>query len=224
MNYLAKFQELITCLEEHQAIRIERVKLRGGIEDWQLEMLCEAHKVTLDEEVLSLYREVNGAEIVWSVNLDEHRITRKHQDNSLSELRGRIDIRPLEDMLYYDNFFNNPSWSGKMDEVDLADLKNFRYIDYNDDDVRVGFVIDNDEICNELLYLLRDSDGFGYLNCRIDYYVEALIQAKGFQGWQRTFIFRESEQLKRESSLFFYIHQLFPEETFPNFNQGQAYE
>jgi hypothetical protein len=217
MHYLDKLQELVTRLEEHRAIRLEKVQLGDGIEDWQLEILYEAHKVTLDEDVLSLYREVNGVEIVWVLNLDEHGIMRRQQDSDVNELFGRIEIRQLEDMLYYDKYLDNPSWSGMMAEEERIDLKNFRYIDYNDDDVRVGFVIDNGEIRNELLYLLRDSNGFGYLNCTLDYYVEALIQAKGLQGWQQTFIFRESEQLRSESNLSFYMPQLFPEEDLQNF-------
>ena len=217
MSYISDFQDLVSQLENHQAIRVEKVNLRDGIKDWQLEMVYESHEIVLDDQVLSLYKEVNGVDITWVVNLDKANLPRKAQDDSIHEIFGRVEIYSLQKLLRYDNFLDGSSWSSRMDEEEYQDLKNFRYIDYNDDDVRVGFLIDNGEIRDELVYLLRNSEGFGELNCKLHYYIEALIQAKGFNGWQRTFIFRDSEQLRQESDLFFYIPQLFPEEDFRNF-------
>ncbi|MCR9262710.1 MAG: hypothetical protein NXH86_01060 [Flavobacteriaceae bacterium] len=220
MNYTKKFEDLLNQLKDNPYIKVDTEFLSLSLDDEDIEDLKDYYKIReMPESVLAFYRQMDGVEIEWHYepNNGQNFLKKQHNYDDLDYIKGVINIPNLGSLLNYDKFLDN--WADTIIEEEKEDLFNFRHIDDNDNNdwIRVGFIIENGAITDKLYYLKSGSDGFCSLECTFAEYIDALIQAKGFVGWQQTFTIRKEELLRNNSSLFFYIPQLFPGEKLDNF-------
>ena len=218
-NYIEKFKELVQVLKLHPSIVLDDEPIYHTLEREDIIDFLKFYDVReIPENLLSFYRQLDGFKLRWHyAPQGVEDIQKRENDNDFATVRGEITIPFMGSMLAYDEFLDD--WGLSMLPEEAADLVNFRCIDDNgnNDWIQVGFIIEDKIIKDELYYLQSGDEGFCALECTFDQYIEALIQAKGFVGWQKTFASRTSEFLRNRSDLFFYMHQLFPNEKLESF-------
>jgi len=170
------------------------------------DMATKHHEVTLSKKLFDFYHVMNSCKIEWSCDLNlRSNIKRYTSDDTI--INGQIYIRPIEQMLVFDKKLEASWWMDNLHDEEKKDLRNFRYFDFNDDYIRVGFIIDEKKIIDDKMYfIVQESSGFSPTGLSFEQYLDKIIEYKGFQGWQYNYFFQNTENYKR---MMFYLDQLF---------------
>lgn len=212
MSYRKAFENLLQELKSNPVIDVERAILNDSLGDFLIQINLGYTNLKLHENLQNFYLDNNGTEIIWRVDLDEN-ITVKKFDNDDSIITGRIEIIEFQQMIYFDTELDSDSWKFYLDEREKNDLMNFRYFDYNDDNIRSGFVIEDNFLPDDMVFLEQDSTGFCPVPLTFKKYLNAMLKLRGFQGWQQALFYKKSDT-KSFERMIFYLSQIFPEENF----------
>jgi hypothetical protein len=209
MDYRQLFIGLLDSLEGHSWIEVFKDYIGGPIPrgDYSYKLVLEHYKIELSEKLWDFYHSLGACKIEWQCDLNEHTSVEKfHPDDSM--LSGVIHIRPLERLVEFDKKLEADWWMKNLSEDEKADLYNFRYLDFNDDYTRVGFILEGDLLRDDMLYFItQDSEGFYPVDSTFDEYIKKWDVYKGFQGWQYNHFFQDTEDYRRMEH---YLAQLFP--------------
>lgn len=217
MNYRTIFLSLLESLKENKYIDVLNDRVREPIDETFLDFVLSKADFRVSDHFLEFYRNMNGAKITWSCDLNRHNDINKCAEYDQS-ITGRIDILSLQDMIKFDSKIDSSIWTESMEMEEKADLYRFRYFDHNDDSILVGFIAEEGELSNqEIVYLEQGSDGFCLVDdISFDEYIQAMLSVKGFQGWQYALFYKEGV-VDLIDKMKFYLRQLFPEDTVENF-------
>lgn len=205
MNYLEKFKDLISSLEKNTLIKVNKSKLNKPLDKFGHEFLKDDLGIILTTEISPFYNDVNGCNIEWEINLNESKKIKKYFEDD-AFISGRIKIFGVGNMLMTGDVLNSEPWLTNADETEVNDLINFRAIDYNDDSLHVGFLVEGKQIDTELVYMLDESDGLSKLPLTFDEYLEKMIEYKGYQGWVYNHLFQNNDMYERMK---YYLNQIF---------------
>jgi hypothetical protein len=177
-------------------------------DDLSYQLSLEDSKVKLSERLLNFYHSIGECRIEWQCDLKKHKRIKKFRPGD-SIVAGRIHVRPLEEMLLFDKKLEAEWWTKNLSEEERAELRKFRYLDFNDDYCRVGFIMKGKAIRDDKLYLIaQESEGFYPVDLSFDEYLKKWETYKGYQGWQYNYLFQNTENYRRMEH---YLAQLFPE-------------
>jgi hypothetical protein len=164
------------------------------------------HKVELSKNLSDFYHIMSSCKIEWLCDLEKHTEIKKYVSED-AVINGNIYVRPVEDMLRFDKKLEADWWTRNLDETEKQDLRDFRYFDFNDDYIRVGFIIQDAKINeDEMYFIVQESTGFSPSGINFEQYLEKIILYKGFEGWQYNMYFPMTENNKRMQ---FYVDQIF---------------
>lgn len=206
MNYKSKIDTLVIALEGNDQIQIVNIRIGDGAQPDLLNTVMEYHYVKVFKDILDMYGEMSYCKIEWQCDLSIHDHIKKFSPDD-EMVSGYIEIRPIEKFLAYDDRLNANWWVEHLEEDEALDLKKFRYLDFNDDYARVGFIINEKEAIEDELFMLhQNAEGFYPAGMDFNKYFDAIIKYKGFQGFQYNMFFPDTDNSKRMS---FYLEQLF---------------
>ena len=208
MDYRQSFLELLESLKENTLIEVLRDYVGVAVpeDDYSYQLTFKHFNIRLTERLAAFYHSMSGCQIEWQCDLNKHRNIKKyHADDSV--LSGQIYIRPLDQMLEFDKKLEAEWWINNLSEDEKKDLYDFRYFDFNDDYIRVGFIKEDNVInAHKLYFLVQESEGFMPVNLSFDEYIEKWLTYRGYQGWQYGYFFNNTENHKR---MMHYLDQLF---------------
>ncbi len=205
-KYIEKINAFVKKLKENPLIDIQESKVGTLTNEFIFNAVVKDNQVSIYRLLAEMYYQMSSCKIEWQCDLQkESSISRYHPDDKI--ISGLIQIRPIELFLSHDERLNSDWWQKNLLPEEKKDLKDFRYFDFNDDYIRVGYIIENKKIIEDnLVYLLQESDGFGPFNASFDEYFDLILKYKGFQGWQYNHLFQNTETYKRMT---FYLGELF---------------
>ena len=204
--YIEEINALVKDLQENTLIDIQDDRVGSSTNEFILNAVCKDNQVSIYRPLLEMYHQMSSCRIEWQCDLQKNNfINRYHPDDEY--ISGLIQIRPIELFLSYDEKLNSDWWQKNLLSEEKEDLKDFRYFNFNDDYLRVGYIIEKKKINEDnLVYILQESDGFGPFESSFDEYFDLILKYKGFQGWQYNHLFQNTENYRRMA---FYLEQLF---------------
>lgn len=206
MRYNNKIETLVAELENNDLIQVVNSRIGGNAPSDFLNKMQDYHKVKVFKDIIDMYSEMTSCKIEWQCDLSIHDHIKKFSPDD-EMVSGYIEIRPIEKFLAYDDRLNANWWVEHLEEDEATDLKKFRYLDFNDDYTRVGFIINEKEAIEDELFMLhQNAEGFYPAGMDFNKYFDAIIKYKGFQGFQYNMFFPDTDNAKRMS---FYLEQLF---------------
>ena len=208
MDYRQLFVEILATLKGHGSIEVSHDYIGEAVpcDDFSYRLILKDSKVKLSERLLEFYYSISECSIEWQCNLKKHKRIKKFRPGD-SMVSGRIQIRPLEEMLLFDKKLEADWWTKILSKKEKAELRNFRYLDYNDDHSRVGFIMEDKVIRDDKLYFIAQEEGFYPVDLTFDEYIKKWEVYKGYQGWQYNYMFQNTENYRRMEH---YLVQLFP--------------
>ncbi|MFN0187079.1 MAG: hypothetical protein ACKVQV_00100 [Bacteroidia bacterium] len=171
--------------------------------------LTELHKNEIEPWLLEFYRAgINGFKITWTINETEES----------DEMRGSINIWPVESTFKEKNYINVDSKEikvnqvfGKTDKIKLQGI--FRIVDYFVDEAQVGYFSDS---AMKFRFYYMDSDQ-EFWDLKLDFkgYFELACAAYGFEYWQQYILYREYKKAWHHTAHNDFIQSM--PEIFPDF-------
>jgi hypothetical protein len=206
MNFRNALVELLETLNSNNSIEVQKDHIGVPVYKEIYETVTKHHQVTLSKKLFDFYHSMSSCRIEWSCDLNNNNNIKKYSPDDTT-INGEIHIRSIGEMLDFDKKLEADWWISNLSDEERSDLYNFRYFDFNDDYIRVGFIINEKRILEEKLYFItQNSTGFIAADLSFDQYLEKIIEYKGFQGWQYNYFFQDSETYKR---MMFYLERLF---------------
>ena len=175
-------------------------------DDLSYELALRRFNIVLFQKLLDLYYSVGYYHIEWECNLKDHvEIAKFHPDDTV--VSGQIVIRTLDEMLEFDKKMEADWWVKNLDSEEKISLYDFRYFDFNDDDTRVGYILQQNAIIEkEFYFITQGAQGFYPANLNFEAYLKTMTMYKGYQGWQKNHFFQNTTNYKR---MIHYLSQLF---------------
>ena len=204
------FRKIITDLLEelniNSFIEIQKDYVGVPVDDLLYNMITKHHKVTLSKKLSDFYHSMNSCRIEWSCDLNKHQTIKKYSEDD-TIINGEIYIKPVEEMLDFEKKLEADWWIKNLSKEERNDLYNFRSFDFNDDYIRVGFIMEDNVIYDDkMVFIIQESSGFSQTGLIFDQYLKKIVEYKGFQGWQYNYFFQNTDNYKR---MMFYLDQLF---------------
>lgn len=203
-NVQNSLEKTIQELEVCPYITVTKSKIGAPIDHVILNLLIENYKVKLSQSLTGLYQLFNGCNIEWECDLNSTKINKYYENDDI--IKGRIRIYPLETMMGREMDLSEIINPDDFDQQELADIKNFKDFDYNDDTIKVGFLIEQGTMKEQLYFLKRGADGFSAYPGSLADYLKNIIAYKGFQGWAYNHLFKPGELSQRMAH---YLEQIF---------------
>src|SRR5687767_13333244 len=154
LNYKERFIQLIRELQQNRFIVVDKTRVGDPTLDIVFNSVIKMQQIKVFKEIALLYQEMDSCEIEWSCQIDNHPELSKFTKND-SIINGQIIIRPIELFLTYDQKLDSNVWQTNLTPEEKKQLVDFRYFDFNDDYTKVGFIINNGRIEDELFFLLQ---------------------------------------------------------------------
>ena len=202
------FIDLLQELKVNPVVEITENYIGAPVpdDDFSLKLTLNYFKMELPAKLLEFYHSMSSCKIEWRCNLDDHPDIKKMHSNDIF-VSGRVSILSIEKLLEFDKKMTTPLWQSNLDDNERKDLENFRYMDYNDDYTRVGFIADKKRLDIENIYFLtQNSESFIKSEFTFDMYIQNMIKNKGYSGWQYNYFFPASEN---NSMMIHYLGQIF---------------
>ncbi|MBG1267341.1 hypothetical protein [Nostoc sp. WHI] len=215
MDYRHFFISLLERLQSNSYIDVQHQWIGESTDSFLLDVTLASLNFKIPEKLLEFYRNVDGLKIIWTCDLEQHGTLDKYNKDD-SNFSGRLEILPFQDMVKFDPKMKSRVWTQFLDEEEREELNKFRYFDYNDDNIRVGFIFDNESSEEDMVFIEQESEGFCPVNLSFDDYIRVMLSTKGFQGWQHTLFYKESSTNFVEK-MKFYLKQLFPDDAIEGF-------
>lgn len=205
-NFRSNLIQLTNQISRNPFIELQRDYIGGPTNDQVYKTLTEHYRLAISDKLFDLYHLMSSCEIEWTCDLNKHADIRKfNADDTI--INGVIHVRPVGKLLPFDNKLEADWWTANLSAAELEDLHQFRYFDFNDDYIRVGFVIQGQTIPDHPMYfIMQRSTGFSPLDLSFEEYLDKIIEYKGFQGWPFNYLFQDTENYQR---MMFYLNQLF---------------
>ncbi len=203
MSFKLFFEAILCQLKSSPFIEVTKAVLHGEPSRFTL----EDRDFTLSAELLNFYTSMDGCDIVWHCDLNQHPTLEKFAEDD-DRIEGRIRINKLID-LYAPNWKLIDFFKDQFDELEAQDLRVFRQFDVNDDYTRVGFLREEKHYDSELYFLLEDADGFSPAPYSFHQYIKNMATYLGWQAWPYH-SFMEDEEFDKKVA--HYKKQLFSED------------
>lgn len=204
-DFRATLTDLLDTLNRNPLIEVESAHLGEPVPIEKFDKLIGKKKIKITKEIHELYRSISECNIEWTCNLEAKNVE-KHMPEDLTAC-GRIQIRPIEKMLEFDTKLRAPWWTRALEPEEKKDLSRFRYFDFNDDSIRVGYILnERNEIEDQMYMLTQESTGFCPADLSFEAYLQKMIEYKGFQGWQSNHFYPHNGHRERME---YYLARLF---------------
>jgi hypothetical protein len=119
-----KLQELIDRLSKQRNFTLYECKINKSIDDDLISRITNEAELTLPEELLFFYREMNGVDVSWALQKDDE------------EIYGSIFILPFQEAVFgydgsiqrsqYENAFEDVLWNEFYSDKKVKELKQHR--------------------------------------------------------------------------------------------------
>lgn len=210
MDYRKAFETLFESLKDNPRIAISNIQLQPGLSAIELAEISDKHKVVIPTPLAKFYQQLNGAHLEWEVRreVDIEPLTHVMPD----ALWGSFRIHGLDTLLTGSAEY--PLWEGLLwfDKPELGpqiQLKKLRPFDlYAEDDSECACFFVNEGRLTTTIFLHSIEDGIRPLSIDLESYIQMLIAAKGFYGWQSAHVDPDSRAFDR---LHHFLPQLFPD-------------
>lgn len=198
------------CLKELEALEhlITHSRFQPAARVTEVESAATEYGVTIDESIYEYYHLVHTASVEWEI---------KSESGILPVGWGRFHIYDLRTVL--SGYGQLTKWKGFlwfdwMDEGQQQELSQYRVFDlFNRDESECACLrIDENKHITDTLYLYSLDDGMQPMNMDIKSYIDFLVRAKAWYGWQYAAIDPEgyrAHQLRR------HFNKVFPDAELP---------
>ena len=203
MSFKLFFEAILRQLKSSPFIEVTKAVIHGEPSRFTL----EDRDFTLSAELLNFYTNMDGCDIVWHCDLNQHPTLDRFTEDD-ERIEGRIQINKLY-TLYAPNWKVINLFEDQFTELEAQDLRAFRQFDINDDYTRVGFLEERDHFDGTLYFLLEDADGFSPVPYSFHQYIKNMAKYLGWQAWPYH-SFMENEEFDKKVA--HYTKQLFPED------------
>lgn len=204
-DFRTTLTDLLDTLNQNPLIEVESAFIGNPLPMEKIDKIVGKRKIKLTEDIYELYRSISDCNIEWTCNLGEKNVEKHMPDDDTA--CGRIQIRPIDEMLVFDTKLKASWWTRALEPEERADLRRFRYFDFNDDSIRVGYILnERNEIENQMYMLTQESTGFCPADLSLEAYLQKMIEYKGFQGWQSNYFYPHNGHRERME---FYLERLF---------------
>jgi hypothetical protein len=208
MEYRKMFVDFLKSLKENPMVELTDEFIGSTIpqNDFSFKLILENFKTEVPKKLLAFYHSMSSCRIEWHCDLDKNPGIKKMMPED-TVVSGRIQILSIEKMLEFDKKLEAAIWQDNLSEEEKKELQNFRYMDFNDDYIRVGFILKNNKIyMDDIYFITQNSEGFTSSGLTLEKYFEKMIADKGYQGWQYNHFFPGSENSKLMK---YYLSQIF---------------
>jgi hypothetical protein len=206
------FLDLLDSLKKNNFIEVLKDYIGESVprDDYSYQLALERFKIKPFEKLMKFYYSISSCNIQWQCDLNTHHEIKKfHPDDTI--ISGQVVIRQIDDMLEFDKKLEAGWWLYNLEQEEKKDLYNFRYFDFNDDNIRVGFITENNLMKEDQFYFItQKAEGFSPVNMSFDDYIKKWDLYKGYQGWQQNEFFKTTTNYKR---MIHYLDQLFGDVT-----------
>ena len=200
------FKALASEIKHNPFLEIRIFEFGEPVED---KILVSGLLASLNLKLASGFEEVYGQltslKIAWKCDLSAHPALEKY-DAEDEIISGEINILPLEIMGVFDAQLRGNHWVGSFEDEELEDLESFRSIDIHDEFIRIGFLLENNVLAEDVYYIKSGTTGFGLAPFSLSEYFQRMFKYKGFSGWQYNILFPDTDNAARMEH---YIKQLF---------------
>ncbi|AXG71521.1 hypothetical protein KORDIASMS9_03778 [Kordia sp. SMS9] len=202
-----KFQKLEQELRNNTNIQIEKITIGDATDKDLLKVILDMFAFEISDEIIKFYNGTSSIKIKWLCNLNENSNIQKfnHEDE---QIYGDIEIYGLARMTTFDEKLLSEYWTGNMEPEELEDVQNFRYFNKHDEYLRLGFLIEDKKMSDEMYYIQEGTTGFAKAPFSFEEYVEAIFTYKGFLGFEYNMLYPETASNKRMQH---YIKEIFGE-------------
>lgn len=215
-NYRDVLLGIVQELESHKAILVKDWYIGEGLDEDNIQQIEAQYGTKLDDSLKRFYGQVNGAIIEWELRPQQNDVAIQYRrEGHPDPIYGLINLLRLGEVLPEWDELQNSVWDDRMsDDEAKEDLKAFRPFDDNVEEAFIGFLVEKGVLEDELYFLLQGQD-ICSVDSNVEGYLKALAQSRGFYWWQESYTLRPAGF--GNDDMFFYISQLFPDETFSTF-------
>jgi len=200
VNYINNLMLLAEEINENVLVSSPYSLVFEGLSNQELIDFQEKNEVILDSGIKDFFSQCNYVEIEWELK----------KNYSAYDVSGKIFFPEL------DSIFNGFEGSGWKDVLYLqsGELINNKYFpfDLGISEEIVCFKLENKIVKNNLYLVSIYEDKVIDLNMDIEKYIGLTLRTKGFEFWQRSIIYPESNEGKRLKK---YLPVIFKETAFP---------
>ncbi len=199
-----KLEKFINELQNNEFIKIKECEVKQ-FDKVVYNAVMNKNKIKIFEELNEFYKNIDSCIISWNVDLNQHSSIKKYSEDD-TQINGEICIKSIKEFLTFDKKLAAPWWVKELEKEEAKNLKKFRYFDYNDDYIRVGYILNKNIIEDDLLFINQNSTGFCPTDLVFSQYLDKILYYKGFQGWQYNHFYQMTDNYKR---MMFYLNQIF---------------
>ncbi|EDP95963.1 hypothetical protein U8527_13740 [Kordia algicida OT-1] len=202
-----KFKKLVEQLNENQYVIIEKIAIGEATDDALVGVILNVINYKIPEIIVNFYNEVSYVKIYWKCNLVENNQITKYSKED-EQVYGDINILDLAEMTAFDEKLLSEYWTRNMEAEELEDVKNFRYFNKHDEYLRLGFLVEDDIMSDEIYYIQEGTTGFAKAPFSFEEYLDTIFKFKGFLGFEYNMLYPETESNERMQH---YIKEIFGE-------------
>ena len=203
------FKQLLSELKNNSNIELQRAVVGMPTNIILKKVILDDNEFRLSDEIIKFYDYVSVVNLYWVCTLDRNlNIEKFHKDDS--KIQGEIKINALSEMVLFDSNLDDSFWTANFDENSFEELKRFRIFDKATEYMKVGFIIEDNEMTSDLYFLKHEASGLSTVPLGFKKYTEKMIEFKGFSGWRENVIHPEGDENKR---MMHYLKQVFNQKT-----------
>src|SRR5688572_13406385 len=150
-NFRNSLIKLVEDLNKNPHMEVQKDYIGEPVFEETYDMVTKHHQVSLSSKLHDFYYKMSSCKINWSCDLEVSKSIRRYSEDDIF-INGEIHIRPIEQLLVFDKKMEATWWKENLSEEEIKELYNFRYFDFNDDYIRVGFIIEEKKISDDKMY------------------------------------------------------------------------
>lgn len=195
-----KLEKIIEELYASPFVNVIKSKIGNPVDPIMYKWAIDTYSLNLSKSLADLYHHINGCNIEWECDLKLNNIKKFYKDDDI--IKGRIRLYPLETLVSSELQLSDLE---EFDIQEIEDIKNFKVFDYNDDSMKVGFLIEQSILNEEMYYFMHNADGFSKYPETLSEYLETMVLYRGFQGWVYNHIFHGNDLQERMKHYLYHI-------------------